>query len=293
MHEILIFVYLIILKKFSGSGIAKLRPVKAVNKFLKKALKLNLVKIGDHQMFLDENDSLRLLENRVYEAFQTELIKKQIKYDDVVLDLGANIGYYTLIFAKLAGQNGKIFAFEPDPGNFSLLQKNLQINHYHNVTVINKAVSDKNEKIRLYLSENNQGDHRIYDSFDDHQSVEIETIRLDDYFENYPGKINFIKMDIQGAEGGAVKGMIQLLQKNRNLKIVTEFWPGGLKRFGVEPGEFLNLLTNQGFRIYHIDKLEKTIKPINLSQLLTVYTPEKDNDTNLMFIRDSLGKNRV
>jgi FkbM family methyltransferase len=87
---------------------------------------------------------------------------------------------------------------------------------------IKKAVSNKTGNIRLYLCEDDIGDHRIYNSYDNHQSIQIEVTRLDDYFKDYNGKIDFIKMDIQGAEDAALQGMLYLLKKNKNLKIITE-----------------------------------------------------------------------
>ena len=59
-----------------------------------------------------------------------------------VIDLGANIGYYTCILAKLVGKDGKVFAFEPDPRNLKLLEKNIKVNEYNNVVIVDKAVSD-------------------------------------------------------------------------------------------------------------------------------------------------------
>jgi hypothetical protein len=93
-------------------------------------------------------------------------------------------------------------------------------------------------------------------------------------------------MDIQGAEARAIQGMPLLLQKNKNLEIVTEFWPFGLKGSGFEPEEYLNLLTNHHFKLYHINSQEKKIEPINVSKILQTYTPEKKNYTNLLCVKD-------
>lgn len=234
--------------------------------------------VDGHKMFLDSKDSLHLSINGIYEPFETELVKKEIKKGDVVLDIGANIGYYTLIFAKLVGENGKVFAFEPDPTNFSLLKKNVEINGYGNrVVLVQKAVSNKTEKIKLYLCEDNKGDHRIYDSHDGRQSIEIEAIRLDDYFKNYNGTIDFIKMDIQGAEGWAIQGMHNLLKKNKTVKIVTEFWPIGLKGSGIDPDEYFKILIELGFKLYEINEQEKKIKPINIPKVTNLLCMRKND----------------
>ena len=286
MQKIMLSIYKKAVKILSGHGLRKFYLVRLVDNFIISHLKPTFAEVQGHKMFLDSKDSLHLSINEVYEPFETKIVKKEIKKGDVVLDIGANIGYYTLIFAKLVGEEGKVFAFEPDPTNFSLLKKNVEMNSYKNVVLIQKAVSNKTGKARLYLSEDNMGDHRIYDSHDGRKFIEIETISLDDYFKDYNGKIDFIKMDIQGAEGGAIQGMFNLLKKNNNVKIITEFWPLGLKRFGMDPEEYLKVLIEFGFKLYEINEQEKKIKPVNIPKLLKMYAPQKQNHTNLLCVKE-------
>src|SRR4030042_1016047 len=80
--------------------------------------------------------------NLIHEETTTDLFTKVVKKGDVVVDLGANIGYFTILAAKLVGSQGKIFALEPAPKNFEYLNKNIQLNKYLNVTAEQKAVSD-------------------------------------------------------------------------------------------------------------------------------------------------------
>ena len=68
-----------------------------------------------------------------------------------VVDIGANYGSYTLIASKLVGNDGRVYAFEPEPGNYDILVKNIEMNGYTNVTPIRKAVSNKQGKVRLYV----------------------------------------------------------------------------------------------------------------------------------------------
>lgn len=245
----------------------------------------NFIEVLGHKMFLDDQDILGLKGNGIYERSETELVTKEVKKGYVTLDIGAHIGYYTLIMARLVGKEGRVIAFEPDPDNFDLLKKNIEINGYKNVVLIQKAIANKTGKINLYISEGNRADNRIYDSQDGRKYIEVETIRLDDYFGTYNGKINFIKIDIQGSEGGVIQGMSSVLGKNKELKIMTEFWPIGIKRFGMEPTEYIKLLQGHYFRIYYINR-----EPVNITQLLDAYTPEKDNYTNLFCIKEEYSK---
>lgn len=286
MRKILLSVYKKGVKLLSGHGIGNFSPVKVINRFIISHLKSSFAQVKGHKMFLDSKDALGLSINGIYEPLETELVNKEVKKGNAVLDIGANIGYYTLIFAKLVGEDGKVFAFEPDPTNFALLKKNVEMNGYKNVMLVQKAVSNKTGKLKLYLCEDKPGDNRIYNSHDRRKSIEIAAIRLDDYFGRHNLKIDFIKMDIQGAEGGAIQGMLNLLKKNKTVKIVTEFWPVGLKRFGIDPDEYLKLLIELGFKLYEINEQEKKIKPVNIPKLLEIYTPEKENFTNLLCRRE-------
>ncbi len=289
MQKILLLMYKKGVKILSGHGIEKFYFVKIINSFITSHLKSNFAEVQGHKMFLDSKDSLCLSTVGVHERFETELVQKEIKRGNVVLDIGANIGYYTLIFAKLVGEEGSVFAFEPDPDNFALLKKNVEIIGYRNVILVQKAVSNKSGKLKLYLCEENMGDHRIYNSHDNRKSVEIEAIRLDDYFKDYDRKVDFIKMDIQGAEGEAIQGASSFLQKNKNVKIVSEFWPIGLKRSGIEPEDYLKLLLKHDFELYHVNKREKKIEPVNIHKLLKTYTSEKGNFTDLFQVRNYSG----
>jgi len=107
----------------TGHGIGNNKIVSTVFNYLKSNLKSDFVEIDGNKIFLDENDSLCLSINGIYDEFETDIIKKEVHHGDVVMDIGANIGYFTIILAKLVGDEGKVFAFEPDPTNFELLKK--------------------------------------------------------------------------------------------------------------------------------------------------------------------------
>lgn len=287
MRKIILSIYQKIIKALSGHRLGKIYIIKLIHNFSKVHLRPKFVKVQGHKMFLDRRDftiASHLLDSGAHEPLGTEIVKREIKRGDVVLDIGANIGYYTLIFAKLVGEEGKIFAFEPDPDNFALLNKNIKENKFENVVLINKAVSDNNGKTKLYLSEDNKGDHRIYNSGDSRESITVETVCLDDFLKDYKDKIDFIKMDIQGAEGIALRGMVNTIKKNENIKILTEFWPRGLNNFYFDSRKFLGLLEDCGFNLYDILKTGaiRTTK----DELLKKYPADRINHTNLFCIKE-------
>jgi len=235
-------------------------------------MKNNICMIDGHKMWLDDKDSLGLSSNNgIFEPQEIELVKKQVSLGDTVLDIGANIGYYTLIFAKLVGEHGKVFAFEPDPTNFALLKKNVEMNGYSNVILVPKAVSNENKKAKLFLCEQNQGMHRVYNSVFCNESIDIEFLKLDDYFQDE--KISFIKIDIEGAEYNAIQGMLNLLHRNREVKILTEFSPAASLENGIDSTDYVKILVDLGFNIYSVGE---NIELVNIDKLYEQLTIVKE-----------------
>jgi len=268
------------------NAIKSFYPVRMIYYFVIARLKTTFADVQGQKMFLDPGDSIGLSVNEIYEPCVVAVANKEIKKGGVVLDIGANIGYFTLIFARLVGDNGKVYAFEPDPANFALLKKNVEINGYKNVVLVQKAVSNYDGLLKLYLSEKNPQDHRIYDWNDGRKFVEAQAVRLDEYFKNYAGKIDFIKIDTQGVEGAVIEGAVATLQKNRGVKMVMEFWPRGETMFGTNPEKHLNSIVGLGFDLYDIDEQDQKTKELPVAAFLEKYTAEKDNGTNIFCARE-------
>jgi len=201
-----------------------------------------------------------------HEGYETKLVKNIVKKGDNILVLGANIGYWTCLFAELVGDTGRVFAFEPSPYNFQLLKKNVEMNYYRNVTLEQKAVADNNYKTLLYLSDSTM-DNRIYDPHLNRKSIEVEVVKLDDYFENLDVSIDFVKSNIQGADLAAIQGMSELLKKSKNVKLIVEFTPSMSEEFGSDSKEFIEFLANEGFKFYGIKWYVKKLKPLQASML--------------------------
>ena len=200
-------------------------------------------------------NSLYPVFKRKQDGIEIKLIRSIVKNGFVVLDIGANIGFYTKIFSELVGANGSVHAFEPETINFTHLQNNLRTNA--NVKLINKAVSDKAGPIKIYLSKMLNVDHRTYPVDDYSHVMEINAATIDDYLPlNNISKIDFIKMDIQGFEMSALKGMEKTLKNNPEVKIITELWPYGLDKAGHSALEVFDFFHSLGFDLYLISQTE-------------------------------------
>ena len=250
-----------IIVPFRGRGIGNFRPLKIGYKIL--IALFNPIEVQGHKMFINDPE---LLTNPYSENFRAGILKRELKRGDIALDLGANLGYFTLFMAKIVGEEGKVFAFEPHPKNFSLLKKNIEINGYRNIILVQKAVSDRIGKEKLYYKKDGRfTDGTLCPLQKDRSFVEVETVKLADFIKE---RINFIKMDIEGAEGLVIQD-VPLIFKNKPLKMLFEFHPKLIKKFGLEPLKILTTLEDYGFDLFKINEKEKKIELVkDLQQLL-------------------------
>jgi FkbM family methyltransferase len=172
-----------------------------------------------------------------------------------VIDLGAYIGYFSLVAAKCVGKTGKIYAFEPDPTNFDLLIKNIHANKRESIIVpLQKAVSNQNGTYSLFLANKDGTGSSLYGTpAIGKNKVAVDTISLDNYLEmqGWP-HIHLIKMDIEGAEKAALDGMKQLATRNPGLKLIMEFCPLNQVAAGVKPEVLFSTLVDLGFHKFSV-----------------------------------------
>ncbi len=178
------------------------------------------------------------------------VFKRLIKPGDVIVDAGANIGFYSGMFCELAGNSGRVFSFEPDEKNFAKLKETLSA--FSNCELINAAVGNKSGVLKFYTSHRLNVDHRTIEPEEYDSVEEVKCFSLDDYF-NSRQKIDFIKLDIQGAEMDALIGMEKIIEANPKLKIISEFWPYGLLRAGHDVEAFFIFLKERNFTIKKIN----------------------------------------
>jgi|WetSurMetagenome_2_1015567.scaffolds.fasta_scaffold41886_2 FkbM family methyltransferase len=254
-------------------------------------LKPEYLIIEGRTFYIDKWDdviSQELILSNKWEKLQTKIFKQNIKKGDVVVDVGAHIGYYTIIAACIVGDSGKVYAFEPDLKNFKILLQNIKANKLNNVIAINKAVSEKNTKLNLFINPNNTGDHRIYECDEKRKSIDIDAVTLNSELKNV--KVNLIKMDIQGSEILALKGANNIFAGNKTLKMIIEFWPRGLNLGGGSAKELLRIIQQNKFSLYDIDEIRNELVVTSVEELLIKYGYSPDAFTNLLCVRNSAGK---
>ena len=191
-----------------------------------------------------------------YEEETTRLLKRILGPGMTFLDVGAHVGYYTLLAARQVGPTGRVFCFEPEPSNYDLLVGNIQLNGYANIQPINKAVSNRVGFTTLFLTGLDNGRHSTYrHQLPESGSVEVETTTVDAFFESkgWP-HVDLVKIDVEGAEMDVLDGMNQLLQKSECPNLIVEFNPYLLRSAGSDLLHFLDRPASWGFRIDCIDE---------------------------------------
>lgn len=232
-----------------------------------------------------------------YEQNVTQVLLKylnQLKPDLHFLDIGANLGYYSLLVASHCPQ-AKIYSFEPDRKNFNLFSTSIIYNQFQNqIQSYRLAVSNENKTIVISnlgnqanygarFTGNTAQELRAYVHGENPYYEEIPAVRLDDFLPDI--QIDMVKIDIEGYEPFALQGMLNLLKKNRPI-ILAEFAPSNLKFFGkIEPQEFLEFFTNLDYTINLIDRQGQVIAyDRNIDQLIQDFGTYQTHHIDLIFL---------
>lgn len=249
-----------------------------------------VVMVQGSKMVLDPDDTIisRVIRrDGIWEPLETELLRREVGPGDVVVDAGANLGYYTLLAATLVGETGHVYAFEPEPEAFALLERNVQLNGYGNVTLVRKALGREIGRLQLFLAEKNRGDHRVYDPTGQRSSVDVDVITLDAFLDGHGvDRVDFLKIDTQGAECSILDGARRTIARQQSMALVMELTPHSLAELGDDPRGCLERLTSAGYALQDIQEWEKKIVPTDIETLLRTY-PDHDRTkfTNLFLPR--------
>jgi len=179
----------------------------------------------------------------------------KVQEGDVALDIGANIGFYSLFLSKLVGNKGQVLAFEPDEINFSRLKNT--VTRKKNIHVSKYAISDRTSEIDFYISSRLNVDHHTFDIGENREVVKVQAVSVDDFLEkNYPHlSIDFIKIDIQGFDCFALLGMKRTILKSGKLTIVGEYWPYALQKVNQSAINYYEEMIRLGFDVKFIPSM--------------------------------------
>ena len=201
-----------------------------------------------------------------YEPYTTSVLLNLVKPGDTVIDIGANIGYYTVLGATKVGKKGKVLAIEPEPTNLSYLKRNLVQNNIQNTQVFAGAVSHQEGELPLYISPTSAGEHSLVVKTNRTISVPVET--LDHLVNIYKLEPTLIKIDVEGAEMDVLAGASQTLSGLRPT-IIFEY---SLR----PPSSTYNLqnLIKHRYQLFFLDEKSKMTTTINVEEINKLLTKQ-------------------
>ena len=213
--------------------------------------------------------SRRLREEGIWEPYESALVLQMLEPGQVFVDVGANIGYFSLLAAHRVGATGAVMAFEPDPGNHALLVRSATANGFSQVIHAELAgLAECDGEATLYLSEDNLGDHQIFATGQQRDTLPIRLLQGGAFLGSRVSRLDLVKIDTQGSEYGVVKGLMPLLGTLAKLpRMIIELTPLSLRQFGSSGRAMIELLAELGQDMWIIDHLEHRLVPSTAAEL--------------------------
>lgn len=225
-----------------------------------------------------EDIGKKLLILRSFEANETEFFKMTIKPGDICLDVGGNIGYFSLNFAKSSGPDGRVYVFEPIERNVLTIRLAAIMNGLNNIEVLESVVADSSGEVSLEIPDNDSAYAHMSTGRAGGRIATVKCITLDEFTKSRQmKKISVLKIDVEGAEHLVLKGASSLLseKKSRPSVVMAELVNEFLGRFGSSIRDIIRYMEKFGYRPFYAGKGGK----------LVPFT-EKDEDSifNVFFI---------
>lgn len=208
-----------------------------------------------------------------YEPEVTAAMFNILKLGSSFIDVGAHIGWFTLIASRLVGEQGCVFAFEPDRDNFSRLLDHLRLNDCSNVIPIHSAVSETSGVKTFHINSDNDGGHALYDPgthpFNGRTRVEqkcipVMAMALDSTLLPIQGHFDLLKIDTEGAELHVLRGSKSLLERQAIKHVIAEVNKHGLEQMGSTESELIGFMKGFGYSHTTLDKFEGSESVYNI-----------------------------
>ncbi len=230
--------------------------------------------------------SERLILRRRYEKRQTRLVRRLLSPGTVFCDVGANIGYYSMLASSIVGQDGRVIAFEPDPAHVALIESAARLNRFSQIEVHAVALAAERGHATLPRNPLNAGDQSLLaaNASAASDTIEVDVSTLDGILAKTLGDrpVDLLKIDTEGAEGLVLAGASRTLD-TPGLEILLEFWPEGIARFGGDPRALLGELLERDFEIFSLER-DGSTPPLTADQALEL--PDGQDQIDLYLRRN-------
>ncbi|WP_156027726.1 FkbM family methyltransferase [Candidatus Solirubrobacter pratensis] len=188
-----------------------------------------------------------------WDSDETEALRNVLRPGATLVDVGANVGYVTLLGARIVGREGRVVAIEPHPDNLRLLRANVARHGLAHVDVVAGAAWDRSGAVKLSACATNTGDHRVGPVLEERPWLEVPALTLDEVLGDT--QVDVLKLDTQATEHVALCGARRVLERCRPV-VLTEFWPAGIRELGDDPLDALHLYRELGYRLRVLEASE-------------------------------------
>ncbi|MBI5450834.1 MAG: FkbM family methyltransferase [Gammaproteobacteria bacterium] len=262
-----------------------MRPLRAVYRYIKNSYRsredIKQVNIGDNKYIVWANEDIgkKLLLTRSYEMAETAAFRRYVTAGDMCLDIGGNIGYYSLNLARFCGRQGHVYTFEPMQRNAQVIALAAEINGLDNISVIQQAVSNVSGTIALTIPEQDGAYAHISTRGLEQNAAAIECTTVDSFTEkNRLTRVDVIKIDVEGAEQRVLEGAAHLLGDSATAPriIMVELVNHFLSRYGASVDQVIQLMGNYGYRPHYA---------LNNGELAPFTPSDIDSIFNVFFIK--------
>ena len=226
-----------------------------------------------------------------YEPKTRELFTQLLGPGKTLVDVGANVGYFTVLGALLVGSGGRVIAFEPEPTNHGLLADNIRRNDLGQVLVRNQAVAAEPGELFLDVNPAESGWHRLAtdNSPASHRKVPVTVTTVDLVLSELGGAVDVVKIDVEGFEPAVVAGMTQTVAANPDISVILEFSPDQSLLSGLDPYAALDTLYAAGLTTaYAVGEKAGALLPVDTRDREAVSRALKGRSINLLLRAEPL-----
>lgn len=242
----------------------------------RKARGITLLSLDDFELYVQEHDwdiGENLIETKLYEPHVTTFLKEHLQEKMTFVDVGANVGFFTLTGATKVGKSGKVIAVECNPRNVELIYMSLHRNRLDHVTVYPFAVGDTQKLMSFSWGFSNGFVDEL--AKDEEEAFIVQAVTLDSLLRNEP-RVDVIKMDIEGSEAKAWQGMQETIA-NHHPVLLMEFFPALLERVsGVKGDDFLNSVFACGYSAGVLRREQEMVTTQSTSEVIAEWEKERE-----------------
>jgi len=227
---------------------------------------------------IEQDHGMVLYVKGIYEPAVTKFIQFFLKEEQTFVDVGACLGYYSLLASQIVGEKGRVLAFEPEMTNFDYLYHNVALNDCQNVRILNCAASDQQGLANLHISNRHIGCHSLFYS---KRSGHTQNARVVDIMpiDKCIDRVDMVKIDVEGWEYYVLKGMESFFQKSENpIIVIMEYCPSLLQENLLLWENLLAFLTRYATKTAVIDEKHKRLQDVSPHQLR-----ELEDRVNVLF----------